>query len=104
MASNRLVWFALVDGRGQAYKGTTVDIVTDKCQIVDFRNAVHLKKSSILPSVVPAQLIVYANEAAYDRKDGPLEVVSTIGKLGSPEEAIQRYQQCRVETHPCTVL
>ncbi|KAF0685641.1 Aste57867_22477 [Aphanomyces stellatus] len=86
MASNRLVWFLLVDGQGKAYNGTTASSVDipSSYMIDQFRKTVYAENSAILPGIVPIQLHVYANKAAFDRKDESLGVGETIedhGKL-----------------------
>ncbi len=69
MANNRLVWFLLVDGEGQAFRGTTassVDIPSD--YVIDqFRDAVKEKYAdSHLKGIAPSDLIVYANDEEFE--------------------------------------
>jgi hypothetical protein len=69
MANNRLMWFLLVDGKGQAFKGTTASKVRilSNGDVDDFRDALKEKYAdSHLKGVAPSDLVVYANKAAFD--------------------------------------
>jgi hypothetical protein len=95
-----LVWFQLLDSvTGLPYKGTSADFVSPApgSVIAQFRDAVHLKNSSILTGLSSSQLLVYKNKAAFDKrnaavKDGKeesLEEDSFINGLGaSKKEAL----------------
>lgn len=89
-----LIWFILLDRNGQPYKGTTESSVSlsPKSFVDQFRHAVYLKNSSILPGVVSSQLQVYKNKSAFDNrnavgeKEKPLEVDSYIDNLGNSKK------------------
>ncbi|KAF0713434.1 Aste57867_4335 [Aphanomyces stellatus] len=90
MEGKRPVWFLLVDGQGEAYKGTRtskVEIRTDS-YIDDFLDAVHAKHSNTLKGIDPARLVVYSNKAAFDgKKEKPLNVRNKIGEeLGKDDD------------------
>ncbi|KAF0708670.1 Aste57867_6263 [Aphanomyces stellatus] len=90
MEDNRLVWFILVDGKGQAYKGTTADIVKIPSDsiIAEFRDAVKAKYAdSHLKGIAPSDLKVYANKDAFDAENPvPLEEDSKIGSYGGSKK------------------
>ncbi|KAF0684567.1 Aste57867_23485 [Aphanomyces stellatus] len=89
MAHNRRVWYFVVDHKGTPYKGLVADTVkiSSESIVVDFRDAVHAKNSSILQGIVPAQLIVFTNKDAFDAKDpSPLDEESRIGEFGSSKK------------------
>ena len=83
-----IVWFLLVDEEGQAYRGTSADKVQllPDGDVADFRNAVHAKNSTILEGIVPAQLVVYANREAFERKDNPVRASCNLVGLGEDED------------------
>ncbi|KAL7993335.1 hypothetical protein Plhal703r1_c71g0171161 [Plasmopara halstedii] len=79
----RKVWFQLIDEESRhEFAGTAAASVltsVDVKGIGDFRNKVHAKfdhtqprGSDILARVAPFQLKIYANTAAYDAQDPPL--------------------------------
>ncbi|KAF0701440.1 Aste57867_8070 [Aphanomyces stellatus] len=91
MASNRPVWYCLVDGKGEAYCETTTHFVNFPSTgfVVEFKDAVHAKNDRILKEYVPSQLVVFANKAEFDK--GPKKRVflrssATLNKLGSDED------------------
>ena len=95
-----LVWFQLLDSAtGQPYKGTSADkvAVSSTADVADFRDAVKAKFSNKLSSFDAADLVVYKNKAAFDKrnsaidegKEGPLEEDSLMEGLGtSKKEAL----------------
>jgi hypothetical protein len=89
MASNRLVWYVLVDGEGEAYKGTTassVDIPSNYV-IEQFKKTVKAENPNVLANFDRPQLEVYENKDAFNGKDGPLGGRDKIGEqLGSEDE------------------
>ena len=88
MASNRLVWYVLVDAQGETHQGTrasSVNIPSDNV-IDQFAKVVHAKNPRKPSSFDASDLLVYANKAAFDRKDEPLEEDSTIGTFGSSKK------------------
>ncbi|KAL7502695.1 hypothetical protein ACHAWX_000522 [Stephanocyclus meneghinianus] len=95
-----LVWFLLLDSvTGLPYKGTNANkvSVSSSADVVDFREAAHLKNSSTLTGITSAQLTVYKNKAAFDKRNAaagegreePLEEDSLVYGLGtSKKEAL----------------
>jgi len=67
--------------------------VSSNSDVADFRDAVHLKNSPILTGFASSQLLVYANKAAFDKrndadeKEEPLEEDSLISDLGKSKKA-----------------
>ena len=91
MASKRLVWFVLVDGDGNPYKGTTASSVNiPSSYVIDqFRDAVKEKcdrQGDDLKGILSSKLHVYANKEAFDGKVDSLEEDSTIGTFGSSKK------------------
>jgi hypothetical protein len=87
MASSQRVWFLLVEIEGQAFRGTSADKVClpSDCDVADFRDAVKEKydrQGDDLKGILSSKLIVYANKAAFDRKD-PLQPEVVIGNYGT---------------------
>lgn len=83
-----LTWFILVDTYGQPFKGTTVSSVSvsPTAVIDEFRDAVHLKNSSLLSGIVSSQLFVYRNKTDYDGKKDPLKSSLLLNGYGKSEE------------------
>ncbi len=88
-----LVWFQLYDSAtGEPYKGTYSDYVSlpPDSVIAQFRDAAHLKNSSILTGITSSQFTIYKNKAAFDKrnaavddgKEEPLEEDSLVYGLG----------------------
>ncbi|KAF0716963.1 Aste57867_2568 [Aphanomyces stellatus] len=94
MASNRLVWYCLVDGQGGAYRQTTTDFVNIPSPgfVAQLRKEVKKESGPALKEIAPSQLVVYANKVEFDKgpeKRVSLEVDSTIGTMGlSKREAL----------------
>jgi len=90
MANSRPVWFVLVNDQGEPYKGTTADKVkiSSESDIADFRDAVHAKNPNILIGIVPAQLLVYSNKAAFDKGNSLEEDDSIQSYGGSKKDAL----------------
>ena len=94
------VWFLLLDSAtGKPYKGTTADAVSlpPGSFVVQFRDAVKAKHSNKLSSLDSADLLVYQNKAAFDKRiavageerEEPLEEDSLVYGLGtSKKEAL----------------
>eukprot|EP00804_Cyclotella_cryptica_P001862 CCRYP_019353-RA/>CCRYP_019353-RA protein AED:0.08 eAED:0.08 QI:0/-1/0/1/-1/1/1/0/338 len=93
------VWFLLLDSvTGLPYKGTNANkvSVSTSADVADFREAAHLKNSSILTGITSAQLTVYKNKAAFDKrnavvddgKEEPLDPTESLGLLGSKEDML----------------
>ena len=95
----RLIWFLLVDSEtGEPYKNCSVSSILHSLiavPVIDqFRDAVHVKNSSILTGIVPAQLFVFKNKAAFDKrnnakddgKEQPLKSSHNLDGLGESEE------------------
>ncbi|KAI3653953.1 hypothetical protein MP228_001104 [Amoeboaphelidium protococcarum] len=95
-----LVWFLLLDSAtGEPYKGTSADYVSlpPGSVIAQFREAAKAKHQNKLSSVDAADLLVYKNKAAFDKrnasvddgKEVPLEEDFSIDGLGkSKKEAL----------------
>jgi hypothetical protein len=95
-----LVWFLLLDsGSGLPYKRTSADYVclAPGSVIAQFRDAAHLKNSSILTGITSSQLTVYKNKDAFEKRNAaidegrkePLEEDSLVYGLGtSKREAL----------------
>jgi hypothetical protein len=66
--ARRLVWFLLVDGEGQAFRGMSADKVQlpSDGDVDTFRKHLHAKHSTIFEGIVPAQLVVYAGQKDFD--------------------------------------
>ncbi|KAG9416835.1 hypothetical protein AC1031_001227 [Aphanomyces cochlioides] len=89
MASNRSVWYVLVDEEGKAYKKTPANFVkiSAKYFSAHLKKAVHAKDPNIFAGIDAAQLKVYSNKAAFDGKREPLDVKQKIGYLlGNTDE------------------
>jgi hypothetical protein len=84
------VWYVLVDGEGEAYKGTkgsSVDIPSSYVTVDRFRKILKAENSNILANIDPTQLQVYKNKVAFNGKDEPLDAREEIGeKLDSVDE------------------
>jgi hypothetical protein len=94
-----LVWFLLLDSAtGQPYKGTSADAVSlSPCSVVvQFRDAVKTKHSNKLSSFDAADLLVYKNKTAFDKRNAsvdegkvePLDPTESLGLLGSKEDKL----------------
>ena len=92
-----LVWFLLLDAAtGEPYKGTTADKValSSTADVADFRDAVKTKHSNKLSSFDAADLLVYKNKTAFDKRNAdadeekvePLEEDSVLDGLGSSKK------------------
>ena len=98
MSPPQLTWFLLVDAAdGQSYKGTSADKVSvlSSADVADFRHAVKAENSNKLSSIDAADLLVFKNKAAFDKrnaddgKEEPLEEDSLVYGLGtSKKEAL----------------
>ncbi|KAL3779742.1 hypothetical protein HJC23_001993 [Cyclotella cryptica] len=124
----RLIWFLLVDSEtGEPYKNCTASSIEQSLLtfpvVAQFKKLVHRKISCILTGVAPCQLVVYKNQAAFDRrnnaddegKEQPLKASRSLDDLGeSEEEALiivvpppiqplyQQYTQTQA-FHPCQI-
>ncbi len=91
MSEQLELWFILIGADGQAYKGTTADIVSlgPNQRVVHLRDAVYKKNTFILTGIVPSQLKVYKNKAAFDNREepneGPLQPSLLLNSLGDTE-------------------
>jgi hypothetical protein len=94
-----LIWFLLFDfATGQPYKGTTADKVSISysADVADFRDTVKAKHSNKLSTFDAADLLVYKNKAAFDKrnaavsdgKEESLDPTESIELLGSKEEML----------------
>ena len=97
MSSFPLVWFLILDSTGEPYKGTTASkvSVSSSADVDDFRKAVKAENSNKLSTFDAADLLVYKNKAAFDKRNAqegkqePLEEDSFINGLGtSKKEAL----------------
>ncbi|KAF0689250.1 Aste57867_19282 [Aphanomyces stellatus] len=92
MANNRLVWYALVDGEGEAYNGTTASSVDiPSSNVIDqFRDAVKVKcdgQGDDLKGILSSKMIVYANQAAFGAENRvPLRSSAVLTGLGTDED------------------
>jgi hypothetical protein len=94
------VWFLLLESAtGKPYKGTSADkvAVSSPADVADFRKAVKAEHSNKLSSFDAADLLVYQNKAAFDKRNAavdegmeePLEEDSFINGYGaSKKEAL----------------
>jgi len=79
LASSRppaLTWFVLVDSdTGEAYRGASASAVSLSCGsvVAQFRDAVKVKHSNKLVSIDAADLLVYKNREAFDKRNDPNE-------------------------------
>ena len=92
MASGRYVWFALVDGEGQAYNGTSaskVKIPLDS-DIDDIRKSIKAecdRQGDDLKGILSSKLHVYANKDAFDVENRvPLRSSAVLTDLGPDED------------------
>ena len=72
MSPSPLVWFLLLDSAtGLPYKGTSATKVSlpPTAVIAQFRDAVKAKHSNKLSSFDAADLLVYKNKAAFDKRN-----------------------------------
>ncbi|CAK4135620.1 unnamed protein product [Aphanomyces euteiches] len=99
---DRDVWYVVVNGQEEATSADKVKIPSNS-DVADFRNAVHVKNSAILPGIVPLQLRVYANKAAFDRKDKPLgacdRIVEQLGKVDEMYVVVPSHDLVAVSDH-----
>jgi hypothetical protein len=97
--SSPLVWFLIVDSAtGEPYKGTNADCVSlpGGSVIAQFRDAAHLLNANKLSTVDAADLVVYKNKLAFDKrnaavedgKEEPLDPTECLGLLGSKEDML----------------
>ena len=97
--TSSLVWFQLLDSAtGQPYKGTSVTCIIRSSLVVPvvdlFRKAVKAEHSNKLSSFDAADLLVYKNKAAFnkrnaavdDGKEEPLKSSCALDGLGGSEE------------------
>jgi hypothetical protein len=71
-SSSPLVWFHLYDAAtGLPYKGTSCDFVSPppRSVIAQFRDAVYAKNPNKLSSLDAADLLVYKNKEAFDKRN-----------------------------------
>ncbi|KAH9143239.1 hypothetical protein AeRB84_012739, partial [Aphanomyces euteiches] len=88
MASVREVWYVLVYSQANLSSADTV-LIPPNSHVVRFRDAVHAKNTAILPGIVPLQLEVVTNKAAFGGKDDPLDPGAEIGEqLGKLEDKL----------------
>jgi len=67
-----LIWYHLYDSKtGKPYMGTSADKISvpSSADIADFRDAVKAKNPNKLSSVDAADLLVFKNKAAFDKRD-----------------------------------
>jgi len=101
MSPSPLLWFLLLDSTtGQFYKGTTASSLLRVSLVVpvvdQFRDAVKKKHSNKLSSFDAADLLVYKNKAAFEKrnaafvegKEEPMDPTESLGLLGSKEDMI----------------
>ena len=92
-----LTWFMLLDSTtGEPFKGTTVSSVLRSSLVVpvvdQFREAAYRKHTNKLSSLDAADLSVYKNKEAFDKrnadigKEEPLEEDSLLDGLGSSKK------------------
>jgi hypothetical protein len=82
MASNRLVWFLLVDGEGQALTTASKVRILSNGDVDDFRDAVKEKYAdSHLKGIAPSDLVVYANRVDFEAGNA-VEEDEQIGNRG----------------------
>jgi len=104
MATDQLVWFVLVDGQGEPYKGTTassVDIPSN--YVIDqFRKAVKAENPRKLSSFDASDLHVYSNKAAFDEGNslGVGEKIENYGKLWTNPLLVVVPSACVQEIQP----
>ncbi|KAI3636316.1 hypothetical protein MIR68_005668 [Amoeboaphelidium protococcarum] len=98
--SSPLVWFLLLDGdTGEPYRGTSATSILRSSLppgsvIAQFKDAAKAEHSNKLSSVDAADLLVYKNKAAFDKrnaavddgKEEPLEEDSIIDGLGQSRQ------------------
>lgn len=93
--SSDLIWFLLCDSDGKPYKESSVSAVSlPPTFVVDqFRDAVLLKNSPILPDIASSQLKVYRNKIAFDKRNDkeqvemePLKSSQLLDGLGKTED------------------
>ncbi|KAI9345211.1 kinase-like domain-containing protein [Obelidium mucronatum] len=87
-----LVWFLLLDSAtGNPYKNTFASCVVRSSLVVPvvdlFRDAVHLKNSSILTGIASSQLRVYKNKLSFDKRNTSV-VVDTEQEEPLEEDAL----------------
>ncbi|KAF0737795.1 hypothetical protein Ae201684P_004609 [Aphanomyces euteiches] len=86
--SVREVWYVLVYSQANLSSADTV-LIPPNSHVVRFRDAVHAKNTAILPGIVPLQLEVVTNKAAFGGKDDPLDPGAEIGEqLGKLEDKL----------------
>jgi hypothetical protein len=96
-----LVWFELVDSvTGNPYKATSVSSILRSSiavPVIDqFRDAVKAKHSNKLALIDAADLVVYKNKAAFDKrnatiddeKEKPLDPMDSLDELGNKEDKL----------------
>jgi hypothetical protein len=70
MENRQLVWYALVDEHGDAYKKTNTHyvLIPKEFVVAQFKDEVHAKNPYVLAGVDAPQLVVYANNEAFVAK------------------------------------
>jgi serine/threonine protein kinase len=91
-----MIWFLLVDSDGLPYKRTTADFVSlpSAAVVAQVRDAVKAKRTNKLSLVDAADLLVYKNKVAFDKRNAtvdegkgePLKPSRTLDGLGETEE------------------
>jgi hypothetical protein len=89
------IWFMLLESAtGEPYKRTNADKVSvaASADVADFRDAAHRKHTNKLSSFDAADLLVYRNRTAFDKrnaddgKEEPLKSSCNVVGLGETEE------------------
>ncbi len=87
------LWFQLVDENGDSYKNASADYVSREpgLFIAQFRKAVKAEHSNKLATVDAADLIVYANKAAFEARNysmiqAQMRSSATLDDLGKTED------------------
>ncbi len=81
----RAVWYQLVDINGNPYTGTDVDkvILPPTADIVDVRNAVHVRNAPILSTIAPTQLKVFNTFHGLKTNTSLLKASTPLGYMGN---------------------
>ena len=90
-SSSPFIWFHLLDATtGIPYKETKTDFVSlpPGSLVVEFRRAVHLKNSTILTGISASQLLVYKNNAAFNKRTVPNDPDGALLNLSWPLDGL----------------
>lgn len=87
--TTRHIWYRLVNADSQPYKGSnTFSVAVASGSLVDHLRDAVLVKCFSLPRITSAQLVVYKNMAAFDKRTAATDAVDEMSVLPLEDDAI----------------